>query len=67
MEAVLAERYRSNTATGAAHDTKVTGSLHPIASDVVKVFLHYMQFLVLLLSSRCFQREGCLRGNTHMV
>lgn len=39
VNAALGERYRSNASTGVAHDMKVTGVMHPLSSEVVKMCL----------------------------
>ncbi len=39
IRTALAERYRSNSDTGAAYDMRCTGVLHPISSEAVKACL----------------------------
>lgn len=53
VNASLSERYRSSRATGAAHDMKGSGVMHPLSSEVVKACLPVGQVKVRLWSAPC--------------
>ena len=45
VRAALSKMYRSGKNVGVLHDMKCTGAMHPLSSDVIKVFCSPLTFM----------------------